>query len=127
MTIMRSPLGRARGLGSAKEGLASFLALRVAAIALVPLCLWFVVSVIRLIGADHDQLREFLGNPGNAALMTLFILAGFYHAYLGVLEVVVDYVHCKMGLVFTLLLVKFLAAALAAFLVLSVVKLGFGV
>lgn len=127
MTIMRSPLGRARGLGSAKEGLAAFLALRITAIALVPLTFWFAFSVIRLAGADYDQLREFLGNPGNAALMTLFILAGFYHALLGMQEVIVDYVHCKRGLVLSLLLIKLLAAALAAFLVLSVVKLGFGV
>jgi succinate dehydrogenase / fumarate reductase membrane anchor subunit len=127
MAIMRSPLGRARGLGSAKEGLAAFLALRVTAIALVPLCLWFVISVIRLMGADHDRLREFLGNPGNASLFILLILAGFYHAMLGLQEVIVDYVHAKKSQIVLLLLVKFGCAALAVFLSLAVVKLGFGV
>jgi succinate dehydrogenase / fumarate reductase membrane anchor subunit len=127
MSIMRSPLGRARGLGSAKEGLAAFMALRITAIALVPLCLWFVVSAIRLIGADHDHLREFLGNPGNAALFILFILAGFYHATLGLQEVITDYVHAKKALIASLLLVKFLSGTLAVFLTLAVVKLGFGV
>lgn len=127
MTSMRSALGRARGLGSAKTGLASFMALRVTAIALVPLCLWFVVCVIRLAGADHDTLREFLGNPGNAAMMAALILAGFYHAALGLQEVIVDYVHGKACQIALLLSVKFLSALLALFLVLSIVKLGFGV
>ncbi len=127
MTIMRSPLGRARGLGSAKEGLASFMALRVTAIALIPLCLWFVVSVIRLMGADYDALREFLGSPGNATLFSLLILAAFYHGWLGLQEVIVDYVHAKPAQIALLLFVKFLAAALSVFLVLSIVKLGFGV
>ncbi|CAA6606456.1 Succinate dehydrogenase, hydrophobic anchor subunit [Rhodospirillaceae bacterium LM-1] len=127
MTTMRSPLGRARGLGSAKEGLASFMALRVTAIALIPLCLWFVASVISLMGADYDTLREFLGSPVNATLFSLLILAGFYHGLLGLQEVIVDYVHAKPVQIVLLLLVKFLAASLSVFLVLSIVKLGFGV
>ena len=86
-----------------------------------------LAEAARLAGADHDALREFLGNPGNAALMSLFVLASIYHGLLGMQEVIVDYVHCKKGLVLSLLLIKFLAAALAAFLVLSVIKLGFGV
>ena len=127
MTTMRSPLGRARGLGSAKEGLASFMVLRVTAIALIPLCLWFVASVISLMGADYDSLREFLGSPVNATLFSLLILAGFYHGLLGLQEVIVDYVHAKPVQIVLLLLVKFLAASLSVFLVLSIVKLGFGV
>ncbi|TAN44993.1 MAG: succinate dehydrogenase, hydrophobic membrane anchor protein [Rhodospirillales bacterium] len=127
MTTLRSPLGRARGLGSAKSGLASFLSLRIAAIALIPLCLWFVVAAIRLMGADHDALREFLGQPGNAAAFVLLILAAFHHARLGMEEVIVDYVHAKAAQISLLLGVRFLAALLAAFLVLAVVKLGFGV
>ncbi|MBF0168295.1 MAG: succinate dehydrogenase, hydrophobic membrane anchor protein [Alphaproteobacteria bacterium] len=127
MTVMRSPLGRARGLGSAKSGLASFLALRITAIALVPLLLWFVTAVIRLSGADHDGLRNFLGEPGNAAAFVLLILAAFHHAQLGIQEVIVDYVHGKAAQTALLLGVRFLAALMAVFLVLSVIKLGFGV
>lgn len=127
MKVMRSSLGQARGMGSAKDGLAAFLALRLSALALIPLCLWFVVALIRLMGADHDGLREFLGNPGNAALFALLIIASFYHAHLGMQEVIVDYVHSKPVQIALLLFVKFLAAALSVFLLLAIVKLGFGV
>ncbi|MBI4967668.1 MAG: succinate dehydrogenase, hydrophobic membrane anchor protein [Rhodospirillales bacterium] len=127
MTSLRSPLGHARGLGSAKEGVAHWWAQRLTAVALVPLCLWFVISVIRLAGADLPVLQGWLASPGNAALMVLLILAVFHHAQLGLQVVIEDYVHCEAKKIVGIVAVKFLAAVLAVFLVLSVIKIGFGV
>jgi succinate dehydrogenase / fumarate reductase membrane anchor subunit len=126
MSSLRSPLGRARGLGSAKEGVAHWWAQRLTAVALVPLCLWFVISVIGLAGADLPILEGWLNKPGNATLLVLLILVVFHHAQLGLQVVIEDYVHCEAKKVAAIAAVKFLAAALAVFLVLSVIKIGFG-
>src|SRR6267378_1423986 len=60
---LRSPLGRAIGLGSAKEGVEHWWLQRVTAVALVPLTLWFVVAVVRLSSADIDAVRDWVGRP----------------------------------------------------------------
>ena len=90
---LRSPLGRARGLGSAKEGTGHFWAQRVTAIALIPLTFLFVVIIFAFIGADHARAVALMGNPLVAVTMLLFIGAGFYHMQLGMQVVIEDYIH----------------------------------
>ena len=94
---LRTPLGRVRGLGSAKEGTAHWWAQRLTAIALVPLVLWFAVSLIVLAGADHATVAAWLRDPVAAVLMLLLILAGFHHAQLGMQVVIEDYVHSEVA------------------------------
>ena len=89
-TSLRSPLGRVRGLGSAKEGVAHWWAQRLTGLALVPLALWFVISVISLAGADHARTVAWIASPVPAVLLVLLIAATFYHAVLG-LQVVVGF------------------------------------
>jgi succinate dehydrogenase / fumarate reductase membrane anchor subunit len=90
---MRSPLGRARGLGAAKSGLHHWWGQRLTAIALLPLSLYFVVSVLILSGADRAQMAAYLGEPWNAVLFLCLIVALFYHLALGVQVVIEDYVN----------------------------------
>lgn len=118
---LRSSLGRARGLGSAKEGVGHWWAQRVTAIALVPLSIWFVVAAISLMGADHIEFQAWIGQFGNALLMILTTIVMFYHAHLGMQVVIEDYVHGEGARVVTLLFVKFVLAMLAASCVLAVV------
>ena len=118
---LRSSLGRVRGLGSAKEGVGHWWAQRVTAIALVPLSIWFVIAVISLLGVDHAEYQTWIGQFGNALLMILTVLVLFYHAHLGMQVVIEDYVHGEAARVITLVLVKFVLAALAASCVLAVV------
>ena len=66
---LRSSLGRVRGLGSAKEGVGPWWAQRVTAIALVPLSIWFIVSIISLLGADYASYKAWSGLFGNALLL----------------------------------------------------------
>ena len=118
---LRSSLGRVRGLGSAKEGVGHWWAQRVTAIALVPLSIWFVIAVISLLGVDHAEYQTWIGQFGNALLMILTVLVLFYHAHLGMQVVIEDYVHGEAARLITLLVVKFVLAALAASCVLAVV------
>ena len=120
---MRSPLGHAVGLGSAKEGVEHWWLQRVTAVALVPLSLWFVIAIIRLVGADVDTVGDWVGRPLPAILLVLLLIASFYHASLGLQVVIEDYVHAelaKLGLVITVRLVCFAFAVAGIFAVLSI-------
>ena len=81
---LRAPLARVRGLGSARDGTHHWWMQRVTAVALVPLALWFTVSVVSVVGANHATATAWLQGPVNAALMLALIIAVFYHAHLGV-------------------------------------------
>jgi succinate dehydrogenase / fumarate reductase membrane anchor subunit len=122
---LRSPLGRAIGLGSAKEGVDHWWWQRLSAIALVPLALWFVISVIRLAGADLETVVLWLDNPVAAILFVLLIAATFYHGALGLQVVIEDYA-ANEGVKFAALIVMKLAAfLLAALAIFAVLKLAF--
>lgn len=90
---LRTPLKHARGLGSAKSGTHHFMVQRVTAIALIPLVIWALWLVLTLVRADYAQAHALLHQPYNAVLMTIFVIAVFWHAQLGVQVVIEDYVH----------------------------------
>jgi len=122
-TRMRSPLGRAIGLGSAKEGVDHWWAQRITAIALVPLSLWFVSAAIGLVGADLDTVQNWIGLPLPAILLILLLIAMFYHLSLGLQVVIEDYVHSefpKLGLIVVLRLLCFGFAVAGIFAVVSI-------
>jgi len=123
---MRSPLGRARGLGSAKEGRDHWWQQRLTAIALVPLLFWFVVSIIANVGADYAAMRAWLGAPGNATLLILLIVAAFHHAQLGVQVVIEDYVHDPVWAPVSIIATKLLAVAFGVYGVVSVLFVAIG-
>ncbi len=123
---LRTPLGRVRGLGSAKEGTAHWWAQRLTALALIPLVLWFVVSLIVMTGAGHGAVAEWLRNPVSAVLMLLLILAGFHHAQLGLQVVIEDYVHAEWLKFALVTAVKFAAVALGIGAAFSVLKIALG-
>jgi len=119
---MRSPLGRAIGLGSAKEGVEHWWAQRVTAIALVPLSISFVISVIGFVGADLETVQDWVSRPLPAILLVLLLIASFYHMSLGLQVVIEDYVHTelvKLGLVIVVRLFCFAVAVAGIFAVLS--------
>ncbi|MDP1696451.1 MAG: succinate dehydrogenase, hydrophobic membrane anchor protein [Xanthomonadaceae bacterium] len=89
---MRTPVGRARGLGSAKEGVAHWTAQRLSAVALALLTPWFVWLAIGLVGADQALAAARLGEPVNATLMLAYVGALLWHGQLGLQVVIEDYV-----------------------------------
>jgi succinate dehydrogenase / fumarate reductase membrane anchor subunit len=123
---MRSPLGRAIGLGSAKEGVAHWWAQRVTALALVPLTLWFVIAVIGLVGADHSVFVAWVRSPMPAILLILLLVATFYHASLGLQVVIEDYIHGEVARLATLLMMRFLCIVFAVRGIFAVLKLALG-
>lgn len=125
--VMRSPLGRVRGLGSAKEGVAHWTAQRLTAIALIPLSLWFMYSVFSLIGADYEIFTLWLGEHGNALLLVLLIPTLFYHSLLGVQVIIEDYVHHEGVKTASLIAVKLVTIFCGASSLLAVLRIASGV
>ncbi len=82
-----------KGLGPAHSGAGSWLALRISAIALIPLTAWLVYGILHLVGANYAQVVSYLKNPVNTLLALLLLPFTFYHSYGGLKEVIEDYVH----------------------------------
>jgi succinate dehydrogenase / fumarate reductase membrane anchor subunit len=122
---MRTPLGRARGLGSAKEGVHHWWAQRLTAVALVPLTLWFVASMIQLAGADYAMVSAWIAQPLVAVLLTLLFVSGFCHLALGLQVVIEDYVHEDPARMVSLVAVRFACWLIGAIAVFSVLKIAF--
>jgi len=123
---LRTPLARARGLGSAKEGTQHWWGQRVTAIALVPLTLWFVISLMSVATADYATVTAWIGQPLNGIFLLLFLLVLFYHAYLGMQVVIEDYVHNEVVKLTSILVMKFVLALLAVAAVIAVVRIVLG-
>ncbi len=125
MSNFRTPLSRVKGHGSAKEGTSHFWTQRLTAIALVPLVLWLAFSIASLPDMDYIAIREWLSTPFNAIVMILFIIAGFYHAKLGLQVVIEDYVGSHGPRTAAIIAVTFIAAALGVTGVFSVMRIAF--
>jgi len=127
MQDVRTPLGRVRGLGSAKEGVQHWWVQRLTALALVPLSLWFIYSMIRLTGAEHSIVVAWFGHTLNAVLMIVLIATTFHHAQLGLQVVIEDYVHHEGRKLASIITIKFLAVLLAAAAIFGVLRIALGV
>jgi succinate dehydrogenase / fumarate reductase, membrane anchor subunit len=123
---LRSPLGRAFGLGSAKEGVEHWWAQRVSAVALIVLGLWFVTSLVALAGADHAAVVAWLRGPLAAILTILLLAAAFYHSALGLQVVIEDYVHSEWLKVPSIVVMRLLCLALAVAGIFAVLRIAFG-
>jgi succinate dehydrogenase / fumarate reductase, membrane anchor subunit len=123
---LRSPLGRAVGLGSAKEGVEHWWAQRVSAVALIVLGLWFVASLAALAGADRATVAAWLHGPLAAILTILTLAAVFYHSALGLQVVIEDYVHTEGVKIGAVVLVRLLCLALAVAGIFAVLRIAFG-
>ena len=123
---LRTPLSRARGLGSAKEGVHHFWAQRITAVALIPLVVWFAISLIMISGADYAVVRAWIGSPVVMVLLTLTIVIGLHHGQLGMQVVIEDYVHndgIKLALI---VLMRFIAVFFGLAAIVAILRIGFG-
>jgi succinate dehydrogenase / fumarate reductase membrane anchor subunit len=124
---MRTPLGRVRGLGSAKEGTEHFWRQRLTAVANVPLILFFVGLIVSLNGASQTQVRETLANPFVALLCVLVLASALYHMKLGMQSVIEDYIHGEGLKVALVMLNIFFPIVVGAVTVFALMKIAFGV
>jgi succinate dehydrogenase / fumarate reductase membrane anchor subunit len=124
--MMRTPLGRVRGLGSARSGTDHFWRQRLTGLALVPLAVFFVFTVIALQGEGHATVVATLANPIVGILTLLFVIAGVWHMKIGMQVVIEDYVHAEGLKVLALAGNVFFAAAVGVACAWAVIKIGFG-
>ena len=121
--VLRSKLGHVRGLGSTREGVHHWWAQRMSAVALLPLSLWFIYSLITLTGSDYASFHSWMSEFGNAVFTVLFVVAMFHHAQLGLTVVIEDYVHSELWKMGLLLVVKYGAVLFAASGIFAVLKI----
>lgn len=121
----RSPLGKARGLGSARDGVGHWSRQRITAIALVPLTVWFAGSLILHLGSDHATVIAWLSTPIVMLLMVLLLIAMFQHMALGLQVVIEDYVHSWMKAP-ALLFMRFSCVVAASAGIVALLHIAFG-
>jgi succinate dehydrogenase / fumarate reductase, membrane anchor subunit len=123
---LRTPLGRVLGLGSAKDGTAHWWAQRVSAAALIPLTLWFAVSLLTLPALDFGTVRTWLSVPLSSLLAVLLVAVTAYHSYLGTSVVIEDYVHSAGTKLLSLLLLRFLYVIVGGAGIFAILRVAFG-
>jgi succinate dehydrogenase / fumarate reductase, membrane anchor subunit len=121
-----TPLGRVRGLGPAGEGAHHWWEERLSSIGLLLLLVWLIVSLLRMPALDYDSIRAWLAQPLAATPMLLLVFATFWHAKMGLLVIVEDYVHEEGGRLFWLVLINFFAVFAGALAAFSVLKIALG-
>jgi len=123
---LRSALGSARGLGSAKDGLHHWWGQRLTALALIPLSLWFVVSILSLMGGSLADYTAWVSNPVNATILILTLAVTFHHAQQGLQVIIEDYVSHHGVRSVAVIAVKFACLGLSVLTIFCVLKVAFG-
>ncbi|HMK00502.1 MAG TPA: succinate dehydrogenase, hydrophobic membrane anchor protein [Reyranella sp.] len=123
---LRTPLARARGLGSARYGVHHWWAQRLTAIALIPLVVWFAISLVMMSGADYGAVRAWIGSPVVMVLLILTIAVGLHHGQLGLQVVIEDYVHGDGSKLALIVAVRFIAVLFGLAAIVAVLRIGFG-
>ena len=120
---IRTPLARVRGLGTAKDGTHHWWMQRVTSVALIPLVLWFVISLLSVARADYQTFHLWLSNPISAGLMVALLAAMFYHANLGMQVIFEDYVRPEGAKILAVLATQFVLFLLGAISIVAVLKI----
>lgn len=123
---LRSPVGRVLGLGSAKDGTGHWWSQRVSAVALIPLTLWFLLSLLALPALDYTTVRAWLSVPLSGLLAVLLVAVLTYHSYLGTIVVIEDYVHAAGSKLLSLLLLRFLYVLVGGAGIFAILHVAFG-
>ncbi len=124
---MRTPLGRVRGLGSAKSGTEHFWQQRLTGVASLPLTIAGVFLVISLTGRSYPAVKQILASPLVSVLLLLFILSNVVHMKIGMQVIIEDYVHDEKQKLTLLMLNSFFSIAIGLACAYAVLKLSFGV
>ncbi len=123
---METPLGRVRGLGSARSGAHHWWLERLTSVAAFVLFVWLIASILRLPSLDYGTVTAWLRDPIAAVPMLLLIVTTFWHLKLGLQVLIEDYVHEEGMKLFSIVLLNFFVIAGAALAFFSVLKIAFG-
>lgn len=120
---LQSPIARARGLGSAHDGAHHWWMQRLSAVILVPLSLWFAVSIATMASADYLTVAGWVAQPWVALALIIYFGALFYHSQLGVQVVIEDYVHGPKTKLISMFLMKTAHLVLGVATILAVLRI----
>ena len=123
---LRTPLGKVLGLGAARDGVQHWWTQRLTSVALVPLSIWFVVSLLTLPSLDHATVVAWISQSWTALLLIILVLVATWHSQLGVRVVVEDYVHGTGARTVTLVALLFAHVLLAGAGVFAILKVACG-
>lgn len=126
MNDLRTPLARAKGLGSAKEGVGHWWSQRLSSLLMIPLVLWFGFAVASLPQASHAELAAWISSPPVTVALVLLILTVFYHAQQGLQVVIEDYISTHWQRTTAIIVVSFLCLLLAVIGVIAVLRIALG-
>ncbi len=119
-------MSRVLGTGSAKDGTGHWWAQRVTAVALVPLTLWFVISLLALPGLDYATVHAWASLPSNGFLASLTVAVLAYHGFLGTNVIIEDYVHSAGTKIASLLLLRFAYVLVGGACIFAILRMAFG-
>jgi len=122
-----NPPTAARYAGSARAGTQTFWHQRITSVAGVPLTIAFIAIVIALLGRNHAYTQQILGSPLVAIVMILFIATTAYHMWIGMQEIIIDYVHDDAPKFAALLANSFFCIVVGVACAFAILKLAFGV
>ena len=123
---MRTPLGKVRGLGSARDGTHHWWMQRVTAIANLPLMIFFIIFIIAHLGSSRAELVAAIANPMIAIVLSLTMISVLWHMRLGLQVVIEDYVHGVAAKLAAILANTFFTAALGVTALYAILKMSFG-
>ena len=122
---METPLGRVRGLGSARTGAHHWWLERLTSASTLLLFIWLLVSLLRLSALDYGTVTEWLASPVNAVVMLLLVVSTFWHVKLGMQVIIEDYVHEDGNKLALIILLNFAVVAAAALASVAILKIAF--
>jgi succinate dehydrogenase / fumarate reductase membrane anchor subunit len=123
----RTPVRCVRGLGAAHSGTQTFWHQRVTSIAGIPLTIALLIIAVALLGRSHAAVVQILGSSLVAIIMLLFIINMTYHMWIGMQEIIVDYVHSDKWKLLSLTANTFFVCAVGLASIYAILKLSFGV
>lgn len=123
---LQTPLAKVKGLGSAKQGTHHWWHQRLTSMALIPLSLWFIYSLLMIGPVDHASVTRWMSDTLNTVLLILFVFSLFYHAQLGLQVVIEDYIESEWQKMSSIILMKFLALFAGLTSVIAILKVFLG-
>jgi succinate dehydrogenase / fumarate reductase membrane anchor subunit len=124
--LMKTPLGKVRGLGAARSGTEHFWLSRVTSIAEIPLEIAAIVIVVMLIGAEYNDAVAIIGSPVTAVILLLWLLNATIHMRLGMQVIIEDYVHAELVKLLALMANTFFTVAVGLAGAYAILRISFG-
>lgn len=100
------------GHANKPHGAGHWLSERVTSVALIPLCVWLIWSILALDAPSYAAFTLWLSTPLNAGLLAATVLIGFWHGIMGMQVIIEDYVSCATTRCILIGLMKLFFAAL---------------